>query len=628
MAAVGAEPEQLAQAEQAEGPQPQVAVATAATAAAPVQAKVEAADEPGRPTIEEMLEEDLDFLALEFDDQFDVDADLPEADANADADAGSAGFGEEPTPELKRCTICLRDLPKSAYPVNKNGTTRGSTCTSDSDAAEALQRGLRRAWGPKEYKRRYGELKRAKAKWQQMVMLLALEEGAKGKKRRLALASEALKVKRSRIDERTLRGITEPMTWPHFSEHFQKPKHGGYSLEQLKAMWLENLQNINIEKDKKGTVGGVPNQIRCWVAVKTEKLLDAIDAEERSHEMIAKVGKDGPDNEEVEAILKGQADIGNGDNGLRDAIDLARGIDQALGFPLTPYPDEPDDASSLASGAGSIRSTATVSTTTSSASSVVALSASGSPSPQKPSQPDAKWARDGKGKISDAQTFLNDKIQELITYVEREVAEKIPAIRAEVLGPAGSESDEEKQELEVYLLVLESRVPIIPLMLATAGIGKLAARLEIEKDSLPAKTGIANIQKLHDILEIKDMVAELSTSTTFAQVAERKKDILHEIKLCKLVATDILKSALDLKHAKQTRVHRAARARETKDRKAEKQAQVIAKANARAAAKAAAASGPSSGSAPSPGAKVHDKASAYDPTSPRLLECAYYRLWL
>ena len=626
MAAVGAEPEQLAQAEQAEGPQPQVAVATAATAAAPVQAKVEAADEPGRPTIEEMLEDDLDFL--EFDDQFDVDADLREADANADADAGSAGFGEEPTPELKRCTICLRDLPKSAYPVNKNGTTRGSTCTSDSDAAEALQRGLRRAWGPKEYKRRYGELKKAKAKWQQMVMLLALEEGAKGKKRRLALASEALKVKRSRIDERTLRGITEPMTWPHFSEHFQKPKHGGYSLEQLKAMWLENLQNINIEKDKKGTVGGVPNQIRCWVAVKTEKLLDAIDAEERSHEMIAKVGKDGPDNEEVEAILKGQADIGNGDNGLRDAIDLARGIDQALGFPLTPYPDEPDDASSLASGAGSIRSTATVSTTTSSASSVVALSASGSPSPQKPSQPDAKWARDGKGKISDAQTFLNDKIQELITYVEREVAEKIPAIRAEVLGPAGSESDEEKQELEVYLLVLESRVPIIPLMLATAGIGKLAARLEIEKDSLPAKTGIANIQKLHDILEIKDMVAELSTSTTFAQVAERKKDILHEIKLCKLVATDILKSALDLKHAKQTRVHRAARARETKDRKAEKQAQVIAKANARAAAKAAAASGPSSGSAPSPGAKVHDKASAYDPTSPRLLECAYYRLWL
>ena len=381
MAAVGAEPEQLAQAEQAEGPQPQVAVATAATAAAPVQAKVEAADEPGRPTIEEMLEGDLDFL--EFDDQFDVDADLREADANADADAGSAGFGEEPTPELKRCTICLRDLPKSAYPVNKNGTTRGSTCTSDSDAAEALQRGLRRAWGPKEYKRRYGELKKAKAKWQQMVMLLALEEGAKGKKRRLALASEALKVNKSRIDERTLRGITEPMTWPHFSEHFQKPKHGCYALEQLKAMRLENLQHINIEKDKKGTVGGVPNQIRCWVAVKTQKLVDAIDAEERSDETTAKVGKDGPDNEEVEAILKGQADIGNGDNGLRDAMDLARGIDQSLGFLLAPYPDEPD-ASSLASGAGSIRPTATVSTTTSSASSVVALSASGSPSPQKP----------------------------------------------------------------------------------------------------------------------------------------------------------------------------------------------------------------------------------------------------
>ena len=62
------------------------------------------------------------------------------------------------------------------------------------------------------------------------------------------------------------------------------------------------------------------------------------------------------------------------------------------------------------------------------------------------------------------------------------MAEKISAIGAEVLGPAGSESDEEKQELEVYLLVLESRVPIIPLMLATAGIGKLAAMLEIEKD--------------------------------------------------------------------------------------------------------------------------------------------------
>jgi hypothetical protein len=282
-----------------------------------VQAKVEAADEPGRPTIEEMLEEDLDFL--EFDDQFDVDADLLGANANADADAGSAGFGEEPTPELKRRTICLRDLPKSASPVSKNGTTHGSTCTSDSDAAEALQRGLRRAWGPKEYKRRYGELKRAKAKWQQMVMLLALEEGAKGKKRRLALASEALKVKRSRIDERTLRGITEPMTWPHFSEHFQKPRHGGYSLEQLKAMWLENLQIIKSAKERKGTVGGVPNQIRCWVAVKTEKLLDAINAEERSLEMIAKVGKDGLGNEEVGAILKGQADIGNGDNGIKPA---------------------------------------------------------------------------------------------------------------------------------------------------------------------------------------------------------------------------------------------------------------------------------------------------------------------
>ena len=68
--------------------------------------------------------------------------------ANAVADAAAEALQALPPPagELKRCNVCLADLPLRSFPRDGEGKTKGATCTEDSDAAESLQRMLRAGW--------------------------------------------------------------------------------------------------------------------------------------------------------------------------------------------------------------------------------------------------------------------------------------------------------------------------------------------------------------------------------------------------------------------------------------------------------------------------------------------------
>eukprot|EP00969_Alexandrium_andersonii_P007641 332811-Alexandrium_andersonii.AAC.1 len=69
--------------------------------------------------------------------------------------------------------------------------------------------------------------------------------------------------------------------------------------------WAEYLKDPRIEKDNSGTVNGEHGQLRQWIPVGEQKLIDGYDGEERAHVQSAKVKKG--KKQDVEDLLSGAA---------------------------------------------------------------------------------------------------------------------------------------------------------------------------------------------------------------------------------------------------------------------------------------------------------------------------------
>ena len=398
----------------------------AEAAAAPVPAPVDA------PQLQQAKSE------LAADDEGAADWELGLEDLELDltdhCEAGlepGSGSGGQRCPELKRCNVCLRDLPLAQYPQNRDGSVRGATCTVDSDAGECLQRLLRRAWGPL-YKQRYDAFKHDKPKWREVVLSLVLNSGGRGKKRKIAAAIHSLGLKKFKTEQEVRKQISTPMTWPAFKIHFGKAEHGGYTNDQLMKWWQDMRKpDSGIERDKEGVVEGVPNQFQLWVPVRKEKHSETVTGEERSRVSKGKDSKQALDPEDENGFLDGSIEFDSScPEDLREALLLARSIDEAMGFPLTQVPGSSCSGSGTASVLGEAASTASTAPT-SSEKSLSRAAASLAPSPDKLSDP--KWTRDSKAKIDEAQSFCRDKVAELNTLLVESNA-KIPAIRKEVRG--------------------------------------------------------------------------------------------------------------------------------------------------------------------------------------------------
>ena len=111
--------------------------------------------------------------------------------ANAVADAAAEALQALPPPagELKRCSVCLADLPLRSFPRDGKGKIKGATCTEDSDAAESLQRMLRVGWSTTCYRDRYTAFKKNKPVWRQVVLAHRMDNSANGRTKRKAVAA-------------------------------------------------------------------------------------------------------------------------------------------------------------------------------------------------------------------------------------------------------------------------------------------------------------------------------------------------------------------------------------------------------------------------------------------------------
>ena len=93
-----------------------------------------------------------------------------------------------------------------------------------------------------------------------------------------------------------------------------------------------------------------------------------------------------------------------------------------------------------------------------------------------------------------------------------------------------------------------------------------------------ANAGIADVEELFDIPRLTARIGEFTTCGGREALGDAKKGILDEIKRCRRVCADIMKSAMDLKRASEMRTKREERIRATSEKKAQKQSEVVAKA--------------------------------------------------
>ena len=152
------------------------------------------------------------------------------------------------------------------------------------------------------------------------------------------------------------------------------------------------------------------------------------------------------------------------------------------------------------------------------------------------------------------------------------------AFTNQVLCPPGEnkESGELLRDYEIYVNTLESRTPLLTLMLGTEVEGKtLEATL---KCGAGANAGIADVEELFDIPRLTARIGEFTTCGGREALGDAKKGILDEIKRCRRVCADIMKSAMDLKRASEMRTKREERIRATSEKKAQKQSEAAAKA--------------------------------------------------
>jgi hypothetical protein len=119
----------------------------------------------------------------------DADMELP-SDVDDELDAArNIDTPCEVQVQLKRCTVCLQDLPWKKFPM-KNGVIKGSQCLQDSAGIEPMQRLLRAAW-QEEYKIRYSGFKENKAMFRRIAIGFGKDTSSKTK-RKIPVVAELL----------------------------------------------------------------------------------------------------------------------------------------------------------------------------------------------------------------------------------------------------------------------------------------------------------------------------------------------------------------------------------------------------------------------------------------------------